>query len=815
LEVWTLSIKGLVARTSQLRCLLPFISVGKEPEFSPKKRLISVWLTISTIGAVGSITFSSYWIVRNLILDSLKSNAVLKVQIAGNDIDQWLSTRLTEVRFMASSSEVRSMNWSVAQPYLQLQLEQLPDFFSFQLDRQDGSYYTTWEGKLAKGKIIDRDYFQAAMAGRTIVVNPLVGRITRIWSSFIVSPIWSNQLSKGNQSANQAFNLTRNLGFLDIKNTQARTRPIGVLVGTVAVKHISEIVENISNGKDSYAFALDSKGHPIAHPNQSLVLKHNSFLTATDPALAKIAQAMVNHQQGIQLVQIEGKQVYIAYSSLSLANWSLALVIPRADLERQLEPLNLLASVLGVLLLIFTSIAFRQIRLFQQMHNALHDPLTGLPSRALFMNRLSYAVEYGLRHKNYLFAVLFLDLDRFKVVNDSLGHTIGDQLLSAVASRLRNCLRSTDTLARLGGDEFTILLEGLNDVSDVLRVAERLQAELRLPFTLGDVEVFTTASIGIALSATGCDRPGDLLRNADIAMYRAKQQGSARCEIFNTDMHIQTVARLQLETELRRAIDEVTSLCGGCLRENGDQCEFRIYYQAIVTLDTGSLAGFEALVRWQHPERGLVLPMDFFPVAIEIGLSTLIDQWVLAQACRQTKQWQEQFPDHPPLTISVNMSSSQFARPDLIKQIDQVLRETNLEAHNLKLELTETVIMENSSATQRLSELRELGVQLSIDDFGTGYSSLSRLHAFPINSLKIDRSFINRMGNDERNLEIVETIVTLAQKLGVDVTAEGLETSWQLAHLRELKCEYGQGYFFSRPLDSEAAKALIVASPQW
>ncbi len=798
-----MSIKNLVVRTSQLQRLLPFRPAKKKLGFSAQKRLISVWLTISIIGVMSGIDFFSYRIVRNLILDSLKQNALLQVQLAGNNIDEWLSVRLAEVKLIASSSEVRSMNWSVAQPYLQSQLKQVPDFFSFQLDRQDGSYYTTWEGRLAKCKNVkDRIYFQRAMAGETIIADPVIGRITRIWSSFVVSPVWHNHLFKDSQLPTaQVMSRTHNLAFFHLSNAPDQIRPIGVLAGTVAVEHVSEIVEKISSGEKSYAFALDSKGHPIAHPNQSLVVKPNSFLMAADPALARIAQAMVNHQQGIQLVQIEGKQVYVAYSSLKRANWSLALVIPRADLERQLGSLNLLALVLEVLLVIFTLITIRQIRLSQQMHNALHDALTGLPSRALFMNRLEHTVEYGKRHGNYLFAVLFLDLDRFKMVNDSLGHTIGDQLLSAVAGRLATCLRSTDTLARFGGDEFTILLEDLNDISDVLRVADRLQAELKLPFTLGEQEVFTTASIGIALNATDHDRPEDLLRNADIAMYRAKQQGSVRYEIFNTGMHIQVVARLQLETELRRAVENQ---------------EFRIFYQAIVALDTGLLTGFEALVRWQHPERGLVLPMDFLPVAIEIGLSIPIDQWVLAQACRQTQQWQEQFPAHPPLKISVNLCSSQFAQPDLIKQIDQVLRETNLEAHSLKLEITETVIMENSeSATQKLLQLRELGVQLSIDDFGTGYSSLGRLHSFPIDSLKIDCSFIKRMGQDARNLEIVETIVTLAQKLDVDVTAEGLETKEQLARLRQLKCEYGQGYFFSRPVDSEAAKALIVASPKW
>ena len=512
-----MSIRGLALLTSQLRHLLPFRSTRKNSDFSPQKRLVSIWLTILIIGVVSSIDLFSYLIVRNLILNSLKLNALLQVKIAENDIDEWLSARLAEIKFMASSSEIRSMNWSVAQPYLQLQLEQLPDFFSFQLDRQDGSYYTTWEGRLAKSKNVkDRIYFQQAIAGETVVVDPVIGRITKIWSSFVVSPVWSNHLP----------------------NAPNQTRPIGVLAGTIAVKHVSEIVEKMSSGEESYAFALDSKGHPIAHPNQSLVVKPNSFLIAADPALARIAQAMVNHQQGIQLVQIEGKQVYVAYSSLKRANWSLALVIPRANLERQLGPLNLLALVLGVLLVIFTLLTTRQIRLSQQMHNALHDALTGLPSRALFMNRLEHTIKYGKRHKNYLFAVLFLDLDRFKVVNDRLGHTVGDQLLRAVAGRLGTCLRSTDTLARLGGDEFTILLEGLDDISDVFRVAERLQTELKLPFTLGEQEVFTTASIGITLNATDCERAEDLLNQADIAMYRAKQQGSARYEIFNTGMHL-------------------------------------------------------------------------------------------------------------------------------------------------------------------------------------------------------------------------------------------------------------------------------------
>ncbi len=435
------------------------------------------------------------------------------------------------------------------------------------------------------------------------------------------------------------------------------------------------------------------------------------------------------------------------------------------------------------------------------LHNAFHDALTGLPNRALLLNLLEQAIEYGKLHENYLFAVLFLDLDSFKTINDSLGHVRGDQLLSAFAGRIITALRPTDTAARLGGDEFTILLTGIKDVSDALRVADRIQKELTLPFYLGEQEVFTTSSIGIALSTKGYDRPEDLLRDADTAMYRAKRLGAGHYEIFKPDMHVEAVARLQLETELRQAVERQ---------------EFRIHYQPIVSLATGFITGFEALVRWQHPCRGLILPAEFIPVATETGLSIPIDRWVLAQACRQIQQWQEQYPVVPPLTISVNLCRLRLAQPDLISHLDQVLRSTNLDAHRLKLEITERVMMEDASkATQRLKQLSELGVQLDIDDFGTGYSSLSRLHQFPINVLKIDRSFVSGSGQDSGNLNIIETIVTLAHRLGVEVTAEGVETRLQLQQLRELKCEYGQGYFFSRPLSSEAAEALLAANPQW
>ncbi|MFS0514090.1 EAL domain-containing protein [Nostoc sp. UIC 10607] len=438
----------------------------------------------------------------------------------------------------------------------------------------------------------------------------------------------------------------------------------------------------------------------------------------------------------------------------------------------------------------------------QLLHLAFHDALTGLPNRAAFMNRLRRAIDYSKRHSDYLFAVLFIDLDRFKLINDSLGHIKGDQFLLAIANKLEVCVRSIDTAARLGGDEFTILLEGIQDVSDAIKAVERIQQELALPFELDGQEVFTTASIGIALSSTvDYEQPEDLLRDADTAMYQAKMLGRARYELFNSDMYANVLAKLQLESELRRAIERL---------------EFQVYYQPIVSLTKGSIFGFEALLRWQHPERGLLNPADFISLAEETGLIFPIGNWVLHEACCQMQAWRMCHHSNFLEKISVNLSLKQFSQPDLIEQIGQILHSTGLDAGTLVLEITESVIKENGDkATAALLKLREMGIELSIDDFGTGYSSLSRLYNFPISVLKIDRSFISPMGANSQNLEIIEIIVTLAHKLGVDVLAEGVETKEQLRLLRKLNCEYAQGNFFSVPLNSSAAEALIMANPRW
>ena len=437
----------------------------------------------------------------------------------------------------------------------------------------------------------------------------------------------------------------------------------------------------------------------------------------------------------------------------------------------------------------------------QLLHDAFHDALTKLPNRALFMDRLGQALKRTKRNQKDLFAVLFLNLDRFKVVNDSVGHVIGDQLLKAIAGRLKTCLRPADTVARLGGDEFTILLENLKNTEETIKVAQRIYQELRLPFNLKGHEIFITVSIGIALSSTGYEEPGQILRDADITMYRAKEKGKARYEVFNKSMRTNALMLLQLETDLRRGIERQ---------------EFQVHYQPITSLRTGKITGLEALLRWQHPQEGLVSPAKFIPIAEETGLIIPIGHWVLREACQQLITWQKKFPDLPPLKMSVNLSGKQLQEPDLIEQIDRILEETGLEGKQLKLEITESVLMENvEAATSMLLKLRARKIQLSIDDFGTGYSSLSYLHRFPVNTLKIDRSFVNRMESDEDNSEIVKAIVTLAHILNMDVIAEGIETIDQCDQLKSLQCEQGQGYLFSKPLDKLAAEQLINQWPQW
>jgi diguanylate cyclase (GGDEF)-like protein len=432
----------------------------------------------------------------------------------------------------------------------------------------------------------------------------------------------------------------------------------------------------------------------------------------------------------------------------------------------------------------------------QLLHEAYHDLLTGLANRTVLTDRLRRAIIRTRRVPDYRFAVLFLDLDSFKVVNDSLGHMAGDQLLMGIGRRLEGCVRRGDTVARLGGDEFAILVDDIENLGDVIAVVDRIQEELSQPIQAGGHEVFSTASIGIAVSDARYERPVEMLRDADTAMYRAKALGKAQYVVFDQAMHTTVVNRLRLETDLRRAIE---------------RNEFSVAYQPIVDLLSERVEGFEALLRWQHPERGPIAPAEFIPAAEETGLIIPLDMWVFRAACRQLSDWNVEFPADVPVTLSVNLSSKQFAQANLLDQVDEVLAETGIDPSRLRIEITESAIMSQPElAAAKLRKLKERGIRLSMDDFGTGYSSLSYLHKFPLDVLKIDRSFVGRMGPQGENSEIVATIVALAHNLGMKVVAEGVETAEQAAQLRDIHCESGQGFYYSVPLRADDAAKLVA-----
>jgi len=431
------------------------------------------------------------------------------------------------------------------------------------------------------------------------------------------------------------------------------------------------------------------------------------------------------------------------------------------------------------------------------IHDAMHDALTGLPNRHLFMERLGEAL-LRFNAGGGQFAVLFMDLDRFKVVNDSLGHHVGDELLVAVARRLQENVRATDTVARFGGDEFAILLGSLEGPDDATEIAGRLVQAVSSPVNLSGYEVFTSASIGIALSTLGYDRPEYLLRNADMAMYRAKGSGGPQWEVFDRAMHAQALSRLQMETDLRRALQ---------------RGEFRLHYQPIVSLSTGKIVGVEALCRWEHPDRGLVEPADFIPTAEETGAIVPLGEWVLRESCRQLAEWRRELGAR--MAVSVNLSARQLAHAGLVDTVRAALDESGLKARHLKLEITESALLESDAAGNVLAELRRLGVEMQLDDFGTGYSSLSALHRLPMQALKVDRTFVGRIGQGDAPLQLVRTIALMGKGLELAVIAEGVETEAQLAEVRAAGYDYAQGYLISRPVNAAAIREMLESGREW
>lgn len=435
------------------------------------------------------------------------------------------------------------------------------------------------------------------------------------------------------------------------------------------------------------------------------------------------------------------------------------------------------------------------------LESALRDALTNLPNRVSFINRLEQALNRAKLESEHNFAVLFLDCDRFKIINDSLGHLVGDRLLIAIAERLQTSLSPFDTLARLGGDEFGIILENVSDIEMVTSIAESILNSLSQHFNVSRYQVFVNVSIGINWGNISYEKPEYLLRDADTAMYRAKALGRGRFHVFDPEMHREAIQILELENDLRRAVKKQ---------------ELVVYYQPIISLKTGSIIGFEALVRWQHPGKGLILPTEFIPVAEETGLIHAIDTWVLKTACNQLCIWQNHPAVPKPLYISVNLSAKLFLQPNLLAQIDQIIHETKVNPAFLELEITESVIMENSvDVKATLQELKQRNIKLTMDDFGTGYSSLSYLHNFPLSTLKIDKSFLNLMQNNHENMGLVPAMIGIAHSMGMKAIAEGVETSEQLSQIRDLKCNFAQGNLFSEPMEPQRILDLMLAAPQW
>lgn len=435
------------------------------------------------------------------------------------------------------------------------------------------------------------------------------------------------------------------------------------------------------------------------------------------------------------------------------------------------------------------------------LNMALHDSLTGLPNRAFFMEQLVELLNVAQENPDYQFAVLFLDCDRFKVINDSLGHLVGDELLIALTHRLKSILSLDNTIARFGGDEFAILLKQIDNINSVTKVADQILKAFSFPFQLKRNEVFINASIGVALGNHSYEQAEHILRDADTAMYRAKTLGKGQYHVFDPTMHAAAMQALQLENDLRKAIQ---------------QKEFVVHYQPIISLCTGKITGFEALVRWQHPTRGIVPPALFIPLAEETGLINSIGKIVLSQACHQVQQWHQEKLIDESIFMSVNISAKQFAQLDIVEQIAQIMAEAQINPQNLKLEITESAFINNAqSAKAILQELRQRRIQLSIDDFGTGYSSLSYLHNFPVDTLKVDRSFVSKLDGTSESLGLIPAIKKIAETMKMSVVAEGIETEKQLAQLRELNCEFGQGYLFAKPLPEKEATELLAASPKW
>ena len=520
------------------------------------------------------------------------------------------------------------------------------------------------------------------------------------------------------------------------------------------------------------------------------------FLSALDDVTDKVKAFEVG---GVDYISkpIQVKEVLVRVKnqiSLQLANAKITELNQNLEQKVYQRTIELKAAVCKLR----REVDERQ-RIQQQLiYDALHDSLTGLPNRTLLSKKIEFTIAYAQQNPDYLYGLLFIDLDRFKAINDSLGHAVGDRLLISVSKLLQKCVRENDIVARLGGDEFIILLDGIGSLSDATQIGERILQKLRSPFRLRGQNIFTSASIGIVFGSNEYNDALDLMRDADIAMYQAKDRGKARYTVFDRAMYDEAIRLVELENSLRMALE---------------RREFIMHYQPIISLDNSELAGFEALIRWHHPQKGFVPPSEFIPIAEDTGLILDIGEWLLRESCLQLQLWREQFASIPQvksLKMSINLASLQLQESNFITKLDRILEETGLDGNSLRLEITEGVLIEPEGNVQNtLKQIKDKNIKLSIDDFGTGYSSLSYLRRFPIDNLKIDRSFIQQMNHDFENFEIVRLIITLAKTLGMDTISEGVETPQQLEQLKYLGCQFAQGYLFSKPLAPLAVESML------
>ncbi|RPJ24020.1 MAG: EAL domain-containing protein [Chloroflexi bacterium] len=563
-----------------------------------------------------------------------------------------------------------------------------------------------------------------------------------------------------------------------------------LLAGLAGVSQITALQSLKSSGKSPRQLEFFISGAKRIAPYFSYFWLIGAYLLLIQSSLVPLPMNFLLLSLGVGLIicLVLLRQIIMLFENKKL-NTELQhtmgrLQIQAAELERANQELQ-------------NEVAERIVAEQELTYDSLHDAMTGLPNRVLFLDRLGQAIQYCKRRTESTFAVLFIDIDRFKVINDSLGHLTGDQLLISIGKRMKSCLRSSDTVARFGGDEFAVLLEITGNKNSALIVAEKLQQAIRLPFKLNGHELHISASIGVIMNTGGYDLPQDILRDADIAMYQAKGSGKARFEIFDIKMRSQAFSRLEMEQELRTALE---------------QREFQLYYQPILSLKSNQLVSFEALIRWCHPKRGLLLPGEFLPIADASGLILSLESWVLNEACAQLKKWHEKYPGFQHVSVNVNVSSRQFSQPNFVTDVTRALQRNNLKPEYLKLEITENVLISNySAANQVFEQLRDLGIQLQIDDFGSGYSSLGYLQHFPISAVKIDKSFIEGMGKGRKGTELIRAIVSMTRELGMEAIAEGIETDEQLSELKSLLCSFGQGFLLSRPLDKESAEKVLAS----